>query len=333
MHVIAHDPYSPADHARAIGVELVNFDQAITTAEFISLHMPLTPTTSKILNDDTFAKMKKGVRIVNVARGGVIDEDALVRALDAGIVAQHLMFSQRSHQQQTINWFCMRMLLQLHILVPVQWKLREGFNAQEAVVGALRGELAATAVNAPMVPAEVLSELKPYVVLAEKLGRLAVQLVAGGSGVKTVEVTYASARAPDDLDTRLLHAMITKGIIEPISSVFVNLVNDDFTAKQRGLRISEERIVLDGSPESPLDFIQVQIANVESKFASAISESGEIKVEGQVKDGIPHLTRVGSFEVDVSLEGSIILCRQVDQPAMIGSVGSIWVRRMLMSAL
>ena len=136
-------------------------------------------------------------------------------------------------------------------------------------------------------------------------------------------MTYASARAADDLDTRLLRAMITKGIIEPISSVFVNLVNADFTAKQRGLRISEERIVLDGSPESPLDFIQVQIANVESKFASAISESGEIKVEGRVKDGIPHLTRVGSFEVDVSLEGNILLCRQVDQPGMIGTVGSI----------
>ena len=132
----------------------------------------------------------------------------------------------------------------------------------------------------------MLSELKPYVVLVEKLGRLAVQLVAGGSGVKTVKVMYASARAPDDLDTGLLRAMITKGIIEPISSVFVNLVNADFTAKQRGLRISEERIVLDGSSESPLDFIQVQIANVESKFACAISESGEIKVEGWLKDRI-----------------------------------------------
>lgn len=152
---------------------------------------------------------------------------------------------------------------------------------------------------------------------------MAVQLVAGGSGVKTVKVTYASARAPDDLDTRLLRSMITKGLIEPISSVFVNLVNADFTAKQRGLRISEERILLDGSPESPLEFIQVQIANVESKFASAISDTGEIKVEGKVKDGVPHLTKVGSFEVDVSLEGSLILCRQIDQPGMIGKVGSI----------
>lgn len=92
MHVIAHDPYAPADRARAIGVEMVSFDEAISTSDFISLHMPLTPATSKMLNDDAFAKTKKGVRIVNVARGGVIDEEALLRALDSGIVAQVLTF-------------------------------------------------------------------------------------------------------------------------------------------------------------------------------------------------------------------------------------------------
>jgi len=93
MHVIAHDPYAPADRARAIGVELVSFDEAITRADFISLHMPLIPTTSKIFNDESFGKMKTGVRIINVARGGVIDEDALVRALDSGKVAQVIMRS------------------------------------------------------------------------------------------------------------------------------------------------------------------------------------------------------------------------------------------------
>lgn len=88
MHVVAYDPYAPADRARAIGVDLVSFEEALATADFISLHMPLTPSTSKMLNDETFAKMKKGVRIINVARGGVIDEEALVKAIDAGIVAQ-----------------------------------------------------------------------------------------------------------------------------------------------------------------------------------------------------------------------------------------------------
>ncbi|KAH6818893.1 D-3-phosphoglycerate dehydrogenase [Perilla frutescens var. frutescens] len=326
MHVIAHDPYAPADRARAIGVDLVSFDDALASADFISLHMPLTAATKKILNDETFAKMKKGVRIVNVARGGVIDEEALVKAIDAGIVAQAALDvftveppSKDSKLVQNEN------VIATPHLGASTMEAQEGVAIEiaEAVVGALKGELAATAVNAPMVPAQVLTELKPYVALAEKLGRLAVQLVAGGSGVKTVKVTYASARAPDDLDTRLLRAMITKGLIEPISSVFVNLVNADFTAKQRGLRLTEERIILDGSPESPLESIQVQIANVESKFASAISDSGDVTVEGRVKDGVPHLTKVGSFEVDVSLEGSLILCRQVDQPGMIGKVGSI----------
>ena len=88
MDVIAHYPYAPVDRARAIGVDLVSFDEAISTADFISLHMPLTPSTAKLFNDKTFAKMRKGVRIINVARGGVVDEEALLRALDNGTVAR-----------------------------------------------------------------------------------------------------------------------------------------------------------------------------------------------------------------------------------------------------
>lgn len=155
MHVIAHDPYAPADRARAIGVELVSFDEALATADFISLHMPLTAATNKVLNDDTFAKMKKGVRIVNVARGGVIDEDALVKALDSGIVAQVrianfspiriayafslcrtvrnvILFWSRlllmcllwSHRHRATSWCCMRELPPPLTLVPVPWKHR-----------------------------------------------------------------------------------------------------------------------------------------------------------------------------------------------------------------
>ncbi|XXG58307.1 hypothetical protein AAC387_Pa04g0649 [Persea americana] len=326
MHLIAHDPYAPADRARAIGAELVSFDEAISTADFISLHMPLTPATSKVFNDASFAKMKKGVRIINVARGGVIDEDALVRALDSGLVAQAALdvFTEEpppidnklvQHENVTVTPHLGASTVEAQEGVAIE--------IAEAVVGALKGELAATAVNAPMVPAEVLSELAPYVVLAEKLGRLAVQLVAGGSGIQGVKVVYTSARDPDDLDTRLLRAMVTKGILEPISSVFINLVNADFTAKKRGLRISEERVILNGSPESPIESIQIHMANVKSKFASALSESGEIRVEGRVKDGIPHFTRVGPFSVDVSLEGNVILCRQYDQPGLIGLVGNI----------
>ncbi|KQJ98499.1 hypothetical protein BRADI_3g37240v3 [Brachypodium distachyon] len=332
MHVIAHDPYAPADKARAIGAELVSFEEAVAKADFISLHMPLTPATSKVFNDESFAKMKTGVRIINVARGGVIDEDALVRALDSGKVAQAALdvFTVEPPPKDS--------KLVLHENVTVTPHLgastveaQEGVAIEiaEAVVGALRGELAATAVNAPMVPAEVLSELAPYVSLAEKLGRLAVQLVAGESGIKGVKVVYTSARDPDDLDTRLLRAMVTKGIVEPVSSTFVNLVNADYTAKQRGLRIAEERVSHDNAAaaESPLESIQVRLSNVQSKFAGAISTGGDIVVTGRVKYGIPHLTVVGPYEVDVSLEGNLILCRQIDQPGMIGKVGNILGQR------
>lgn len=137
------------------------------------------------------------------------------------------------------------------------------------------------------------------------------QLVDGGSGIQAVKVVYKSVRDPDDLDTRLLRAMITKGMIEPISDSIVNLVNADYTAKQKGLRLSEERIVVNSSPESPIDSIQIKIPNVHSKFASAVCENGEVSIEGKVKDGIPRLTSVGCFDVDVSLEGNLILCRYI----------------------
>ncbi|KAM0874550.1 hypothetical protein ACQ4PT_037377 [Festuca glaucescens] len=327
MHVIAHDPYAPADKARAIGAELVSFEEAIAKADFISIHMPLTPTTSKVFNDESFKKMKTGVRIINVARGGVIDEDALVRALDSGKVAQAALdvFTVEPPPKDS--------KLVLHENVTVTPHLgastveaQEGVAIEiaEAVVGALRGELSATAVNAPMVPAEVLSELAPYVSLAEKLGRLAVQLVSGESGINGVKVVYTSARGPDDFDTRLLRAMVTKGIVEPVSSTFVNLVNADYTAKQRGLRITEERVSHDsGAAEAPLESIQVRLSHVKSKFAGAISDGGDIVLVGRVKYGVPHLTVVGSYEVDVSMEGNLILCRQIDQPGMIGKVGNI----------
>ncbi|XP_050104395.1 D-3-phosphoglycerate dehydrogenase 3, chloroplastic-like [Malus sylvestris] len=326
MHVISHDPYAPADRARAIGVDLVSFEQAVGTADFISLHMPLTPTTSKLFNDKTFAMMKKGVRIINVARGGVIDEDALVRALDSGIVAQAALdvFEEEPPSKDSKLVQHENVTVTPHLGASTkEAQARVAIEIAEAVVGALKGELSATAVNAPMVSPEVLAELSPYVVLAEKLGKLAVQLVAGGSGIKSVRVVYKSARHPDDLDTRLLRAMITKGIIEPISASFINLVNADFIAKDKGLRISEERVAVDTSPECPIASIQVHISNVESKFASCVSENGNISIEGKVKYGKPHLTLLGSFGVDVSLEGNLILCRQVDHPGMIGKVGNI----------
>lgn len=133
-----------------------------------------------------------------------------------------------------------------------------------------------------LLPCQVLAELKPFLDLANSLGKFAVQLIAGKGGLKSVKVAYASARESDQLDTKLLRVGIIKGLMEPISSIIVNWANADKVAQQRGIRIIEERISLHGSPEYPLEFMQLQVANVESRFASALSKSGEIEVEGQV---------------------------------------------------
>ncbi|KAH7293618.1 hypothetical protein KP509_28G033400 [Ceratopteris richardii] len=326
MHVVSHDPYAPVDRAHAIGVELVSFEDAIAQADFISLHMPLTQATAKIFNTETFAKVKKGVRIINVARGGVIDEEALLKALDTGVVAQAALdvFTEEPPEQDNKLIAHENVIVTPHLGASTA-EAQEGVAVEiaEAVLGALQGELSGTAVNAPTVPREVIAELAPYVSLAEKLGKLAIQLVGGVSGVKNVKLSYLSARSQEELDTRLLRAMLIKGLIEPISNAYINLVNADHIAKQRGMKVVEERRPSDGTLEVPLEAMEVKIAYAESKFASALSDTGEITLEGKVKDGTPYLSRVGNFDVDISLDGSVILSRQVDQPGMIGKVGSI----------
>ncbi|KAJ6685858.1 FORMATE DEHYDROGENASE 1 [Salix purpurea] len=215
------------------------------------------PATSRIFSDQAFSQMKKGVRIVNVARGGVIDEEALVRALDFGIAALDVFTVEPPPKDS-------RLVLHENVTVTPHLgastaEAQEGvaIEVAEAVVGALKGEFAATAVR------------------------------------KTWQTGSATG-------WRWRWCTVNK---------------DDLCFCQReDSGITEEHILLDGSPENPLELIQVQIANVESKFATAISDSGEIKVEGRVKDRKPHLTMIGSFGVDASMEGNLILCRQVDQP-------------------
>ncbi|EFJ26749.1 hypothetical protein SELMODRAFT_412486 [Selaginella moellendorffii] len=239
MHVIAHDPYAPADRARAIGVEIVGFDEALARADFISLHMPLTATT-KLLR-----------------RGGVIDEAALIKALDNGTVAQaaHDVFEQEPPAKDNKVVQHENVIVTPHLGASTV-EAQEGVAVEiaEAVVGALRGELSATAVNAPMVSSKVLTELT---------GREAGKASSWG-GVKDVIISYTSARSPDDLDTRLLRAMIVKGLVEPVSDAFINLVNADYVAKQRGIRISEERHPAEGTgtQAQPLESIAVKISKV-----------------------------------------------------------------------
>lgn len=321
MVVLAYDPYASEEKARAQGVRLVSFDEALEQGDFFSLHMPLTPGTKKMFNDAAFAKMKKGARIMNVARGGVIDDDALARALDAGIVASAALdvFEEEPPKFEGHPLIGRPNVICTPHLGASTTEAQEGVSTEvaEAVIDALQGKLSTTAVNAPLVSAEVLKELAPFVTLAEGLGKAAVTLVAD-QGFSDINICYSSPRG-DDLDTRLLRAMVIKGILEQITTSNVNLVNADLLAKNRGLRISEVTIRTEGS--DVLSSLSVALGTGKSTFSAAVDKTGRIYVEGQVKNGTPYLTKVGGFDVELAMQGSVLLCRQRDQPGIVGNVG------------
>jgi D-3-phosphoglycerate dehydrogenase len=173
--VIAYDPYASEAKAAAVGVRLVPLDEALATADFFSLHMPMTPDTKGLFGAAAFKKMKKGARIVNVARGGVIDDDALAAALDDGTVAGAALDVFVKEPPPADHPLVGRadVICTPHLgASTVEAQEDVGVEIAEAVIEALQGKLAATAVNAPMVPPEVLAELAPYTTLAQVRGGL-----------------------------------------------------------------------------------------------------------------------------------------------------------------
>ena len=326
MHVIAHDPYAPADKAKALGVELVSFDEAVGRGDFFSLHMPLTPDTDKMFNAAVFDAMKDTACVINVARGGVIDDQAMADALDAGKIAGAALDVFAVEPPPADHPLSGRddVLVAPHLgASTVEAQEGVAIEIAEAVLTALRGELASSAINAPMVDPEVMKDLAPYVDLAQSLAAVACQLVSG-AGIQEVEVEYTAASV-DELDTRLLRANIVKGLVERTCNLHVNLVNADLIAEQRSLRIAETKraaktVTADGGLISE---IVIRLGNSKSKFPSALGPDGCITVGGKVRGGQAMLTRLGPFSMDVQLAGSMVLCRQVDQPGMIGRVGAI----------
>ena len=322
MNVIAHDPYASEERAMAIGVKLVSFEEALAQGDFFSLHMPLTPDTKGLFGAEAFAKIKKGARIINVARGGVIDDDALAKALEDGIVAGAALDVFDPEPPAADHPLVNRpdVICTPHLgASTVEAQEEVAYEIAEAVMGALKGELTSSVVNAPMVAPEVLKELQPFVSLANGLGRAAVQLVAD-SGFTDIEITYHSSRG-SDLDTRLLRAMVVKGILEQITTSQVNIVNADLLAKKRGLRIVEK--VVPSESGAIVSEMEVSLGTNSSKFSSAVDPTAnQISVGGSVKASIPFLTKIGAFDVDVAMEGDVILVRQTDQPGIIAGVSS-----------
>lgn len=312
MNVIASDPFTSKEAAEAMGVRLTSFNEVLSSCDFLTLHIPLIPSTKNLIDAEALSKMKDGARIVNAARGGIINEEALLEALDSGKIAGAALDCFASEPPNKHPDSISAKLVQHEKVLATPHLGASTREAQEdvaveiatAVRDTLKGDMVATMINAPAMAPELLKLLKPRALLCTALGRLA-YFVSGSSLQGSVKVDYYIPDAAED--TRILRAGLIKGLMETALGLQVTIVNADNVAKTAGLELTEVNHFAASRAGSEV-VITVENAPV---------------IEGRVNNGVPHVTRIGRFEVDLRLNGTILLYSQDDRPGQLGRVGTL----------
>jgi len=306
MRVVAFDPFVAADRFRELGVERLETQEEIyATAEFLTLHLPLNGETRGSLDAAAFAAMRDGVRIVNAARGELVDEDALVDALRSGKVAGAALdvFSTEPYSGPLLE-------LDNVVVTPhLAAQDRAGVIVAEQVVAALEGGLVTNAVNIPVVGAEDAEALGPYLPLAARLGRIAMEL---GDGIAD-EIVITACGALADHDTRLLGVAALDGAFRGRADRPVNYVNAPSIAAERGVEVREER---SRTARDYTSLLSVEVRAGESSWRVAGTTIGS--------DDRPWLVNVLGFEIELELAPLFVLCRYDDVPGVIGRVGMMF---------
>jgi D-3-phosphoglycerate dehydrogenase / 2-oxoglutarate reductase len=313
MRVLAFDPFVSAERYRELGVEKAESPQEIyREADFITIHLPKTPDTAKFLDAEAFASMRAGVRLLNVARGGLIDEEALEEALDSGKVAGVALDVFESEPMTEHPLFGRpNVVVTPHLGASTSEATdRAGYQSAEQVVAALTGGVVATAVNIPAVEAEEMEVLGPLLPLASKLGRLAMEL-AQSSSVERIEAAFLGRIA--ELDTRLLTIAVIRGVLEGRTEEQVNLVNAPSMAEERGIVVDARSV---SEAEDFHELIRVAVV--------AGGERVEVAGTAVGPNRVPHLAEVHGQRFTVELEPYVTVFRYADVPGMIGRVGTIF---------
>jgi D-3-phosphoglycerate dehydrogenase len=306
MTVLAVDPFVTAEQAANHGVELVEFDAMLARADVVTVHVPLTRTTRGLIGREAIAKLKPGSIVLNVARGGVLDEDAVAEALRAG----HLGgagIDVFEHEPPTGSALldAPNTLLTPHLgasTAEAQILVAEEVAAQ--VLDVLAGRSARYAVNAPLLTPETARAIAPYLPLAEILGRFFAQFTRGGVRTLTFEIAGELA----EHDGTPLTAAVLRGLLETATTERVNLVNAGALAKARGITVVERK-----TPDA-------------GAFAALLTLSGETSgrttvVAGTVAAGEPRITRLDDYRLDMAPADTMLITRHMDRPGTVGRVG------------
>jgi D-3-phosphoglycerate dehydrogenase len=312
MRVVAFDAYVAEERFRELGIDhAVSSDDLYAVADFITIHLPVTPETENWLDAEAFAKMRDGVRVVNVARGKLVVEEALREALDSGKVAGAALDVFRDEPVTDHPLFGYpNVVVTPHLgASTAEATDRAGYQAAEQVVAALTGGVVTSAVNVPAVAAEDLEALGPFLPLSQHLGRIAIALVEGTS-IDEIDVEYRGRIA--ERDTRLLTVQMLKGALAGHTEEEVNEVNAPAIAEERGIAVSQT------NSSFARDFTDLVRVTVRSGGTST-------RVVGTTlgQQHHPHLLQAWGSRFNVQLEHHLAIFRYEDRPGMLGRVGTM----------
>ncbi|MEA2340678.1 MAG: D-3-phosphoglycerate dehydrogenase / 2-oxoglutarate reductase [Solirubrobacteraceae bacterium] len=311
MRVVAFDPFVGAERYRDLGVEKAeSSDDVYAVADFITVHLPKTPETEGWLDAAAFAKMKDGVRVLNVARGPLIVDADLQAALDSGKVAGAALDVFRAEPITDHPLFAYpQVIVTPHLgASTAEATDRAGYQAAEQVVAALTGGSVTTAVNVPAVAAEDLEVLGPFVPLCRALGRLAMAL-AEGSSVDRVEVEFLGRLA--ERDTRPLGVAVLLGVLQGKTEEELNSVNAPSVAQERGIDVAETKRL---SARDFTDLVRVTVVAGEHRTRVVGTTLG--------RQNRPHLLEAWGQRFNLQLEPNVALFRYRDAPGMVGRIGT-----------
>lgn len=307
MDIVAYDPYITEEKASALGVSVMPLDDVISQADFITCHMPKTKETYHLLDERAFSLMKDGVRIVNCARGGIIDEEALYKALESGKVAGAALdvFEKEPNTDSPLLKFD-NFIATPHLGASTcEAQLNVAVDVAEEIVAALRGQVVKNTVNIPSVKPEVMAGVKPYLNLAEKLGKFQAQLVDGR--ISKVEIIYSGELTKQEVSP--ITTSLVKGMLDPILQEKVNFVNAVVLAKNRGIKVIQ---TINGHAEGYASLITVKVT----------SDKDEKSVAGTLfTENDPRIVMIDGYRIDAVPEGYMLYVPHTDKPRIIGPVG------------
>jgi len=308
MNVIVSDPFITEDYAKGLGVKLVGLETIYKESDFITFHVPKTKETLNMINAQTLSKMKKGVRLVNVARGGIINESDLYEALKSGqVAAAALDVFEKEPCDKSPLFELDNIVVTPHLgASTVEAQVNVAIDVVEQIIEVLKGGAARSAVNIPSMKPELLSPVRPYMGIAEKLGKFAAQIIKGATN--QVRVEYSGEVAEHDVAP--LTTVVLKGLLEPIMDVKVNFVNAPLIAKERGIEIIESK------SQEAKDFAALISVRIKT-------EKGEREVGGTVFEKLgDRLVSIDGYRVDAVPQGYMLIINNLDKPGMIGKVGT-----------